>query len=191
MNAPADGCRSRPSGGGQEKLTLPGVESSLSAVSRFAMRVASLARLDLPAAYRLRLAVEEIAANIITHGYSEAGVSGPLHLRAEWDDSRLLLHLEDCGLHFDPRRQRPPAHLHLPPTSAKSAGWASSSPSAASTTSNTAGPATTTAAPSSSSSPAAPHPLPAPTRTASRSREFHFALSCSPLDAVWKLRLRT
>lgn len=115
MNAPADGCRSRPSGGGQEKLTLPGVESSLSAVSRFAMRVASLARLDLPAAYRLRLAVEEIAANIITHGYSEAGVSGPLHLRAEWDDSRLLLHLEDCGLHFDPRRQRPPAHLHLPP----------------------------------------------------------------------------
>jgi anti-sigma regulatory factor (Ser/Thr protein kinase) len=111
----AEGCGRYPAGDEHQKLTLPGDERALIAVSAFVMRAAGQARLDLTTAYRLRLAVEEIAANIVTHGYLEAGLSGPLLLYAEWDGVRLLLHLEDCGLHFDPRRQGPPVSLHLPP----------------------------------------------------------------------------
>lgn len=97
-----------------EKLTLPGTEHALPAVSQFVMGVARRSRLDLPTSYRLRLAVDEIATNIVSYGYCRAGLSGPLILTAVWDRRQLCLYLEDAGLYYDPRYEPPPKSVHAP-----------------------------------------------------------------------------
>ncbi len=97
-----------------KSLIVPGTMESLQIVSNFVLRTARQARLTARAAYGLRLAVDEIATNIITHGYCQAGRPGPLRLRAEWDERRLAIHLEDKGITYDPLQVKPPHDLHWP-----------------------------------------------------------------------------
>ena len=50
------------------------------------------------AAYRLHLAVDEVATNVITHAYArEKAVQGSIHLHAQVDPDALRIHLEDTG----------------------------------------------------------------------------------------------
>lgn len=60
------------------------------------------AGIDARGTYNLQLAVDEIATNIVTHGYEEAGLTGQLRLRAETDEDNLRIVLEDTGKEFDP-----------------------------------------------------------------------------------------
>jgi anti-sigma regulatory factor (Ser/Thr protein kinase) len=53
-------------------------------------------------AYRLRLAVDELATNIATHGYH--GAPGPLDVAAGSDADWVWLRLEDEAPPFDPRQ---------------------------------------------------------------------------------------
>jgi sigma-B regulation protein RsbU (phosphoserine phosphatase) len=75
---------------------------------------AAAAGLDEKAGYRLRLAVDEIATNVIVHGYPQAGREGVLKIRAEGDEESLRIILEDTGAPYDPRQTRPPTDLDLP-----------------------------------------------------------------------------
>ena len=77
------------------------------------MAAAASAGLDKRASYRLRLAVDEIATNIIVHGYAEAGLQGALELRADIDDRTLIIAIEDTGVAYDPR-QAPVPDTDLP-----------------------------------------------------------------------------
>ncbi len=90
-----------------ETLTVPGTIDSLGAIARYVKQVTTAADLKRQTAYKLRLAVDEIATNIITHGYQEAGLTGEIYLTAVVNDSSLTLSLEDTGINYDPQQKIP------------------------------------------------------------------------------------
>jgi serine/threonine-protein kinase RsbW len=93
--------------------TVPATLDSLGAIAEFVMAAAASAGLDRRASYRLRLAVDEIATNIIAYGYAQAGLQGALELYADIDDRTLTISIEDTGVAFDPR-QAPVPDTNLP-----------------------------------------------------------------------------
>jgi serine/threonine-protein kinase RsbW len=97
-----------------EALTVPAKLDSLIAVSDFVDGVARMAGLDEQAAYRLRLAVHEIAANVILHGYGEQRMPGCLDLKAVIEDHSVRIDLEDTAVPFDPDKVPLPADLDKP-----------------------------------------------------------------------------
>ena len=92
---------------------VPATLDSLGAIAEYVMAAAASAGLDKRASYRLRLAVDEIATNIIVHGYVNAGLQGALELHAEIDDATLTIAIEDSGVAYDPR-QAPLPDIDLP-----------------------------------------------------------------------------
>lgn len=85
-----------------EQITVPGTLDSLSKISKYVLSAASAAGLDKKATYRLRLAVDEIATNVIIYGYEDAKIQGNLDLQAKIDDSTLTILMEDNATAFDP-----------------------------------------------------------------------------------------
>lgn len=96
-------------------MTVPGTIDSLEAISEFSAHAAAEAGLDEKASYRLHLAVDEIATNIIAHGYGKEGINGVLELWVEIDEKSLTVCIEDTGLSYDPRQYHRPDDLDLPP----------------------------------------------------------------------------
>jgi anti-sigma regulatory factor (Ser/Thr protein kinase) len=96
-----------------EPLTVPGTLDSLGPVADYVKMAAAEAGLDKKASYRLRLAVDEIATNIVTHGYAEAGREGNLTLQADIDRKVLTISIEDTGVAYEPQIQ-PPDGLDSP-----------------------------------------------------------------------------
>ncbi len=98
-----------------QTLLLPGNLDSLSAIGKFVNTAAAEAGLDKKIAYHLRLAVDEIATNIIIHGYEENGQSGDVMVLAETDLEFLVITLEDTSPPFDPRTLLTrPEHIDMP-----------------------------------------------------------------------------
>jgi anti-sigma regulatory factor (Ser/Thr protein kinase) len=95
-------------------MQVPATLDSLAPVAAAVITAAGAAGLSRQAAYRLRLAVDELAANVIAYGYAGAA-PGSIDLRIETDEKTLTVILEDAGVHFDPSRVPPPDDLHLPP----------------------------------------------------------------------------
>jgi len=91
-----------------EPLRVPGELASLETIRRFVRQAAEEAGLERKPAYRLALAVDEIATNIITHGYAEAGIVGELVVTAELLDDALAVTLEDTAAPYDPRSYAAP-----------------------------------------------------------------------------------
>lgn len=85
-----------------KSLTVPGTLDSLDAIADYVKSLAVAAGLDKKASYKLRLAVDEIATNIIVYGYEQADCQGVLDLQADMDEHRLTLSIEDTGAAFDP-----------------------------------------------------------------------------------------
>lgn len=96
-------------------LVTPASVESLSSIGAFIMEAAAAAGLSKQAAYRLRLAVDEIATNSVHYGYAEANSPQPLELFSEMDEQSLKIVLQDRGIPYDPRERPPPADLHRPP----------------------------------------------------------------------------
>ncbi len=97
-----------------KELVLPGTLEALEPLGDFVRAAAAEAGFDRQAAGRLHLAVDEVATNTITHGYSERGLTGQLYLSAEHDADVLRIHLEDTGPAYDPTQRADPADLDLP-----------------------------------------------------------------------------
>ena len=95
-------------------LTVPGTLDALPQVRAFVDTVARRGGLDAGAIHRLCRAVDEIAANIVTHGYAASGRSGMIDVRAAVGRRSLTIYLEDTGAAYTPDLQ-PPADLELPP----------------------------------------------------------------------------
>jgi serine/threonine-protein kinase RsbW len=85
-------------------LTLPGNLDSLRPLRDFVRAVAGSAGLEKSAAYRLGLAVDEVATNIVMHGYDEAGLAGAIKVWSEVDANAVRIHLEDTGAPYDPAK---------------------------------------------------------------------------------------
>ena len=97
-----------------DPLTLPATLESLGPLVQYVLSAATEAGLDRKATYRLRLAVDEVATNIITHGYGDHDLAGDVVVNANLDDERLVITLEDWAPAFDPRAQDDPDHLDKP-----------------------------------------------------------------------------
>lgn len=95
-------------------LTVPGRLDSLSAIGQYVNAAALAAGLDKRVSYRLRLAVDEIATNIISHGYEEAGETGDVMVQADIDQDALTITLEDTAVPFDPRHFERPDQIDKP-----------------------------------------------------------------------------
>ncbi len=97
-------------------LCLPATLDSLDEIGKYIVAATTEAKLETKPAYGLRLAVDEIATNIITHGYEETGKAGNVTVSGEITDSSLTIVLEDSGIPFDPLSRKLPSEdeLNLP-----------------------------------------------------------------------------
>jgi serine phosphatase RsbU (regulator of sigma subunit)/anti-sigma regulatory factor (Ser/Thr protein kinase) len=85
-----------------DAVTFPGSLDALSSIRQYVKTAAEAAGLDRSAAYSLVLAVDEIATNVIEHGYKEAGLKGDISVGAARDNDSLVIRLADTGKSFDP-----------------------------------------------------------------------------------------
>ena len=97
-----------------QSLTVPATLDSLGAIREYVDVAARAGDLERRVAYRLRLAVDEIATNIIMHGYDEANLHGVVELRAELDEQSLTIFIEDTGAAYDPTEHACPDDMDLP-----------------------------------------------------------------------------
>ena len=97
-----------------ENLTVAGTLDSLDAIAKYVMAVAAATGLDKKTSYNLRLAVDEIATNIIIHGYEEAGREGVLELQAFVDEETLTISIKDTGVPYNPKQRLTPDDLDQP-----------------------------------------------------------------------------
>lgn len=97
-----------------ESLTLPGSLESLSKVRDFVKQASKQAGLDKQSAYRLMLGVDEVVANIVLHGYQEAGLSGDVEVSAHIDDDALSITLIDSAQPYNPLDKPDPIDLDAP-----------------------------------------------------------------------------
>jgi anti-sigma regulatory factor (Ser/Thr protein kinase) len=93
-------------------LRLPAELTSLEQVARCVLEHAERAGLSAEAAYRLRLAVDELATNVVMHGYR--GRPGELRLSTGTDQQTAWVRLEDDAPCFDPSAGCLLPHAELP-----------------------------------------------------------------------------
>ncbi|MFF4386752.1 ATP-binding protein [Streptomyces sp. NPDC001552] len=90
-------------------LEVPATVGALGEIASFVLRLAGAAGLDKGAAYRLRLAVDELATNVVMHGYRGGG--GRITVRGRSGPDGVQIVIEDTAPPFDPIEGRlPPAH---------------------------------------------------------------------------------
>jgi len=94
-----------------ETLRLPGELASLKPIREYVTAAAAKAGLDKLRAYRLSLAVDEIATNVVIHGYQEAGLAGDILLRITMTDQSIEVIVEDMAAPYNPLLQRVPDNL--------------------------------------------------------------------------------
>ncbi|MEH2118420.1 ATP-binding protein [Nostoc sp.] len=97
----------------QPSLTVPATLDSLSAIAEYVITATAAAGLEKKAAYRCRLAVDEIATNIIIYGYPQAGYEGVLYLQADIDKQALTISIEDTGVAYNPTQIQLPEEDEL------------------------------------------------------------------------------
>ena len=95
-------------------LHVPADLDSLKTIREFVMQAAFDAGLEPPKACRLRLGVDEIAANIIQHGYAQMASEQIVRVCAEEDAQCLKIILEDRGQPYDPRQVPPLESFEMP-----------------------------------------------------------------------------
>ncbi len=95
-------------------LTVPGSLESLDDVRAFVTAQAKESGLDDRRTYRLSLAVDEIATNIITYGYGGSDMEGDVRVLAKRTEDGLKIVLEDSSPAFDPLSRKEPDNLDAP-----------------------------------------------------------------------------
>jgi anti-sigma regulatory factor (Ser/Thr protein kinase) len=95
-------------------INLPGILASLEVIRDYVRAAAHEVGLDRKRTYRLSLAVDEIATNIISHGYEEAGYVGEIDVIAKISDGTLTIVLEDTAVPYDPHKADNPDDLDAP-----------------------------------------------------------------------------
>jgi sigma-B regulation protein RsbU (phosphoserine phosphatase) len=91
-----------------QPITLPGTLDALQPIREYVKVLAKEAGLGETAVYNLCLAVDEIATNVILHGYEESGLSGDVTIGGELDDGNLVVQLHDRGKSYDPQKHSLP-----------------------------------------------------------------------------------
>lgn len=97
-----------------EQLTVPNTLDALKVIADYIMTASAAADLDKKTTYKLRLAVDEIATNIIIYGYQQAERSGVLDLQADINEKTLTILIEDTGASYDPIQTPTPVDFDKP-----------------------------------------------------------------------------
>lgn len=89
-------------------LEVPATVGALGEIASFVLRLAGAAGLDKGAAYRLRLAVDELATNVVMHGYRGGG--GRITVRGRSGPDGVQIVIEDTAPPSTPSKAacRPP-----------------------------------------------------------------------------------
>lgn len=99
----------------ERSLLLAGSLGALAELPRLVEGWASEAHLSGRRAYSLRLALDEVVTNIVTHGYEENGLSGGIEISWSVDDlTGLTVTVQDDGPLFDPTSLDDPEGMDLP-----------------------------------------------------------------------------
>jgi serine/threonine-protein kinase RsbW len=85
-----------------QQKTFPGTLDSLAPVRAYVSEAGRAAGLDPARVYNLCLAVDEIATNIVLHGYEEVGLKGEIAIEALQERGQLIIRLLDHGRSYDP-----------------------------------------------------------------------------------------
>jgi len=93
--------------------TFAGTLDSLEPIRAYVAAAAASAGLDRSAIYKLCLAVDEIATNVVMHGYEEAGLTGEIEVSAGVFDNSFRVQLKDHGQPYDPASHEQPADTDL------------------------------------------------------------------------------
>lgn len=91
-----------------DSFVVPGKLDSLSVIRDRINKASVVAGLSKDAAYKLVLALDEIATNIILHGYEEHGRSGDIAVYVEQTAAELVVTLEDSAPAYDPLAHKMP-----------------------------------------------------------------------------------
>lgn len=97
-----------------EKIVVPATLPSTGIIRNFVKEAVALAGIDNKKGYRLQLAVDEIATNIVTHGYLGNGLEGSIEVIRDLTSESLTIILEDSAPPFDPLSLTPPDNLESP-----------------------------------------------------------------------------
>jgi len=97
-----------------EPLRVPPRLDALSTIGAYVLKAAEAGGIDQRAAYRLRLAVDEIATNIITYGRLGQQGEQVILVKAEIDGESVSIVLEDAGPAFNPLEHQQSADLNRP-----------------------------------------------------------------------------
>ena len=97
-----------------DSLTVPATLDSLSVIANYIKQVGIWANLSPKKVAKLRLAVDEIATNIIDYGYSLSQNKNVIELYAKLEASQLILWIEDTGIAYDPYQKEIPQNLDQP-----------------------------------------------------------------------------
>ncbi|ABG53925.1 putative anti-sigma regulatory factor, serine/threonine protein kinase [Trichodesmium erythraeum IMS101] len=88
-----------------EALKVQGKLDSLGKIREYVKSAAKEAGLEKKPSYNLCLAVDEIATNIITHGYNDNGLEGNIYVETKIDEQSLTIYIEDTAIPFDPKKK--------------------------------------------------------------------------------------
>ena len=88
-----------------EALKVQGKLDNLGKIREYVKSAAKEAGLEKKASYNLCLAVDEIATNIITHGYNDNGLEGNIYVETKIDEQSLTIYIEDTAIPFDPKKK--------------------------------------------------------------------------------------
>lgn len=101
--------------------TFPGTLDSLAQVRAYVSEAARAAGLDSGKTYELCLAVDEIATNIVLHGYEEVNLKGDIVVEALQERGQLIIRLLDHGRTYDPNQVTEPDVKN--PLDQRTGGW--------------------------------------------------------------------
>lgn len=104
-----------------EEKIFPGTLDSLVLVRAYVCEAARAVGLDSGRTYNLCLAVDEIATNIVLHGYEEVGLVGDISVKALEERGELIIRLLDHGRTYDPDQVPEPDLTN--PLKQHSGGW--------------------------------------------------------------------
>ena len=96
-----------------EALTVPAHLDQLAEIRRYIQMAGQKAGLDEQTIYNMALAVDELATNIMLHGYQEQGVTDDITVTAVEEDECLSIVMEDTGCAFDPGSRSMPSAEEL------------------------------------------------------------------------------
>jgi serine/threonine-protein kinase RsbW len=93
---------------------VPARLEALATIREYVRRAADAGGIGKSAAYRLQLAVDEVAANIVVHGSGAGEADEIILVNAIIDDDAVRIVLEDKGPEFNPLDKQEPVDLNRP-----------------------------------------------------------------------------